>query len=83
MTAKAPKPHPDFTAEEIEPCQYCSAPSEDIGIVEARAVRHGGPHATSMDAWVFCRKCKASGPIEISREAAIHSWNHGKEAKGS
>jgi hypothetical protein len=75
------KPKPEFKADEIEPCVHCSAPAEKLGMVSTHGVRHTGPICSSSDHWVFCHECKASGPIEGSREVAVASWNHGRKVR--
>ncbi len=59
----------------IEPCQYCGASPELIGTISATDVSSRG----SIDHWLFCRKCKGSGPIEPTRDLAVRAWSLGKE----
>lgn len=65
------KPHPEALEPIIvDPCRFCRSGGPHLDIAQPRGGARG-------DAFVYCRECKASGPIAPSVETAVDWWNNG------
>jgi len=36
---------------------------------------------SSLEFWVFCRECSASGPVEGDEAQSINTWNNGTKRR--